>query len=213
VYAIIDIRNEDWSTLPSRKTEDPVPSLDILKELLARNANPDTPLTRALPGRSGMDSGDTSLNAGATALMRAARSGDTAVMRLLLEKGANPKLTTKDGNTALMFAAGVGYRDKNTRGSESEALEALKLTVNAGLDVKQVNTAGDTALHGAASRGADSIVEFLVDRGADLNLKNKRGFTPLDAAIGKGGNALPVPHDSTIALLRKLGALEGTDVK
>ena len=72
-----------------------------------------------LPGRSGMDSGDTTLAAGTTPLMRAARAGDAAVMRLLLEKGADPKLTTKDGNTALMFAAGVGYRDKNTRGTRA----------------------------------------------------------------------------------------------
>ncbi len=67
--------------------------------------------------------------------MRAARSGDAAVMRLLLEKGADPKLTPKDGNTALMFAAGVGYRDKNTRGTEAEALEAVKVALDAGLDL------------------------------------------------------------------------------
>ena len=82
-----------------------------------------TPLKRPLPGRSGMDSGDTVLNEGTTPLIRAARTGDAAVMRLLLDKGADPKLMTKDGNNALMIAAGVGYRDKNTRGTEAEALE------------------------------------------------------------------------------------------
>ena len=106
-------------------------------------------------------------------------------MRLLLEKGADPKLTTKDGNTALMFAAGVGYRDKNTRGSESDALEAVKIFVDAGLDLHQANTRGETALHGAADRGADTIVQFLVDHGAELNVKTKQGFTPLDVAMGK----------------------------
>ncbi len=94
--------------------------------LLDRDANLNAALTRALPGRSGMDSGDTTLGAGTTPLMRAARSGDAAVMRLLLAKGADPKLATRDGNNALMFAAGVGYRDKNTRGTEAEALEALR---------------------------------------------------------------------------------------
>ena len=93
----IDIRNEDWSTLPNRKTDDPLPSLEIVKALLERGANLDAPLKRPLPGRSGMDSGDTALGAGTTPLMRAARSGDAAVMRLLLAKGADPKLTTKTG--------------------------------------------------------------------------------------------------------------------
>ncbi len=214
LYAAIDIRNEDWSTLPNRKALDPMPSLEIVKQLLDRNANVNAALTTPLPGRSGMDSGDTALGPGTTPLMRAARAGDAAVMRLLLEKRADPMLTTKDGNTALMFAAGVGYRDKNTTGSESDALEALKVSIGAGLDIRQANTRGETALHGAASRGADTIVQFLVERGADLNAKTKQGFTPLDVAMGKSVvTQLPVPKESTVALLRKLGALEGRDVK
>jgi ankyrin repeat protein len=117
LYAAVDIRNEDYSALPSRKEDDPLPSLEIVKALLARGANPNVQLTKNLPGRSGMDSGDITLDEGTTPLMRAARAGDAPVMRALLEKGADPKLTTKEGNTALMFAAGVGYRDKNTRGT------------------------------------------------------------------------------------------------
>ncbi len=214
LYAIIDIRNEDYSALPNRKSEDPLPSLDIVQAVLARGANVNLALTANLPGRSGMDAGDTTLTAGTTPLMRAARAGDTAVTRLLLAKGADPKVTTKDGNTALMFAAGVGYRDKNTRGSEGDALETLKIFVEAGLDVRQVNTRGETALHGAADRGADTIVQFLVDRGAELNVKSKQGFTPLDVALGKSSIIqLPVPKPTTVALLKKLGALEAKDVK
>ena len=103
LYAAIDIRNQDYSAMPGRKEDDPMQSLDIVKALLARGANPNTPLTRNLPGRSGMDSGDTTLDEGTTPLMRAARAGDAVVMKVLLEKGANPKLATKEGNTALMF--------------------------------------------------------------------------------------------------------------
>jgi ankyrin repeat protein len=214
LYAIIDIRNEDWSTLPNRKALDEFPSLEIVQVLLDRDANLNAALTRALPGRSGMDTGDTTLGSGTTPLMRAARSGDAAVMRLLLAKGADPKLVTRDGNTALMFAAGVGYRDKNTRGTEAEALEALEVSIDAGLDLRQANTRGETALHGAANRGADTIVQFLLERGADLNAKTKQGFTPLDIAMGKAvANQLPVPKESTVALLRKLGGREGTVVK
>jgi ankyrin repeat protein len=214
VYALVDIRNEDYSALPNRRTEDPLPALELFKTLLDRGANVNAALTANLPGRSGMDSGDTTLSAGTTPLMRAARAGDTAVMTLLLERGADPKPTTKDGNTALMFAAGVGYRDKNTRGTERGALEAVKILVDAGLDLRQVNTRGETALHGAADRGADSVVQFLADHGAELNLKTKQGFTPLDVAMGKSSLIqLPVPKPTTVALLRKLGALEGQDVK
>ena len=76
----------------------------------------------------------------------------------------------------------------------------------------RTNTRGETALHGAADRGADTIVQFLVDRGAELNVKTKQGFTPLDVASGKASlNQLPVPKPTTVSLLQKLGGLEGKD--
>jgi ankyrin repeat protein len=214
LYAVIDIRNEDWSALPERKSDDPLPSMDLAKALLARGARPNTALTKNLPGRSGMDTGDITLTEGSTPFMRAARSGDAAMMRLLLENGADPKLNTKDGNNALLFAAGVGYRDKNTKGTESEALEALKIAVEAGLDIKQANSKGVTALHGAAERGANSIVQYLADHGAPMNVRDRQKWTPLDYALGRNSVAqLPIPHESTVALLQKLGALEGKDIK
>jgi ankyrin repeat protein len=106
-----------------------------------------------------------------------------------------------------MFAAGVGYRDKNTKGTEAEALEALKLCVDQGMDIDLKNSKGETALHGAASRGADTIVKYLVEKGAKLDAKTGRGFTPLDVAMGKDQFSLPVPHDSTVALIKQLGGL------
>jgi len=214
LYAIVDMRNEDYSALPNRKADDPLPSIDVLKSLLDRGANANATLTAFLPGRSGMDFGDTTLGVGTTPLMRAARAGDTAAIRMLLDKGADAALTTKDGNTAFMFAAGVGYRDKNTRGSEPSALESVKMLLATGADVRQKNAREETALHGAADRGADTIVQFLVDRGAELNVKSKQGFTPLDVAMGKSSLLqLPVPKPTTVALLKKLGALEAKDLK
>jgi len=113
-----------------------------------------------------------------------------------------------------MFAAGVGYRDKNTRGSESDALAAVKIFVEAGLDLTPVNARGETALHGAAERGADTVVSFLVEHGAALNVTTKQGFSPLDIAMGKASlGALPIPKPTTVSLLRKLGGLEAKDVK
>jgi ankyrin repeat protein len=208
LYAVVDIRNQDWSAMPTRKLEDTYPGTDLIKDVLARGAKVDAHLTKPLPGHSGMDSGDTTLDEGTTPLMRAARSGDAATMRILLEAGADPKLATKEGNTAPMFAAGVGYRDKFTTGTESEALEALKLCADRGMDLNEANSRGETALHGAATRGADTIIQYLAAHGAKLDAKTKRGFTPLDVAMGKDQFGLPVPHDSAVALLRKLGGVE-----
>lgn len=214
LYTAIDMRNQDYSALPAHTEDDPLPNLDLIKVLLARGANPNAQLTKALPGRSGMDAGDTTLGPGSTPFMRAARAGDSLAMHALLEYGADPALATKDGNTALQFAAGVGYRDKNTKGSESEALEAVKLTVGLGLDINRENDRGETALHGAASRGADTLVQYLADQGASLNAKTKQGLTPLDFAMGKNViTQLPVPHNSTVALIRKLGGVEGKEAK
>jgi ankyrin repeat protein len=78
------------------------------------------------------------------------------------------------------------------------------------LDINRENNRGETALHGAASRGADTLVQYLVDQGARLNAKTKQGLTPLDFAMGKNVVAqLPVPHDSTVVLIRQLGGIEG----
>ncbi len=210
LYAMIDIRNEDWTAMPNRTTDDPLPTIEVVKAIVDHGAKLEVPLTRPLTVRSGMDFGDTTLGDGATTMMRAARAGDHEVIRLLLAKGANATLTTKDGTNALMFAAGIGYRDKNTRGSESDALEAVKVMMAAGLDIKQTNNRGENALHGAALRGADTIVQFLIDQGTDVNATSKQGYTPLDVAMGKTiVLQLPVPQESTVALLKKLGGKEG----
>jgi ankyrin repeat protein len=210
LYAAVDMRNEDWSALPMRKGQDPLPSMDLIKAILAHGGKPNAALTHNLPGRSGMDYGDVALDEGTTPFMRAARSGDVATMRVLLAAGADPKLVTKDGNNALLFAAGIGYRDKQTQGTDAQALEALQLCMDQGLDLSQTNNKSETALHGAANRGSDLLVKFLVEHGAKLDAKSKPGFTPLDIALGKDSFGLPVPHDSTVALLRSLGGAEGT---
>jgi ankyrin repeat protein len=210
LYAAIDMRNEDYSALPSRKAEDPFPSIELIKLLLKHGANPNTALSKNLPGRSGMDSGDTGLAKGTTPLMRAARAGDGPVMELLLAAGADPKATTADGNNILLISAGVGYRDKNTFGEEPGALEAVQLSLRQGLDLNQKNTKGETALHGAAYRGADTIVAYLAAQGAKVDDRTKQGLTVLDYALGKAVfGQLPVPHDSTVELVRKLGGHEG----
>ncbi|HLI83212.1 MAG TPA: ankyrin repeat domain-containing protein [Bryobacteraceae bacterium] len=158
--------------------------------------------------------GDKTLAAGATAFVRAARSADVEVMKMLLAKGADPKLANKDGLNALMLAAGNGWADSH-KGSEAEALEAVKLCASLGLDVNAATDKGDTALHGAAHRGADSIAKFLAENGAKINARNKRGFTPLDIAMGKGGppGSAGEPHETTAALIKQLGGTPGQEIQ
>jgi len=96
---------------------------------------------------------------------------------------------------------------------EPEFVECLKLLVANGADVNAANDRGDTAMHGAAGRGADLIVQFLADHGAKLNVKNKQNRTPLDVALGVGGvsNTGGIAHQSTAALIRRLSSGPSAD--
>ncbi len=180
--------------------------LRTVKALLDHGADPNARTNRT-PGFGIKVKGHLGNITGGTPFLIAARANDLAVMRLLLEHGADPFIPTANGTTPLMMAAGVGHEPGITRSAELEAVEAVYLLVELGADVDAVNEAGDTALHGAAWRErADSIVQFLVDRGADMNARNHRNWTPLVIAEGihTGGNF--IKSDTTTALLRKLGA-------
>ena len=209
LYAAVDMRNEDWSSFPNRKLEDKYPSLDLIKGILAKGAKVDAKLTRPLPGRSGMDSGDTTLDEGTTPFMRAARSGDATTMRLLLEAGADLDTDHQRRHERaavrrwrrLSRQKHEGHRSRSARRHEGLSRSRYRYQPR---ELQRRNR-----VHGAASRGADTLVKYLVEHGAKLDSKTKRGFTPLDVALGKDQFALPVPHDSTVALIRSLGGPEG----
>jgi len=138
--------------------------------------------------------------------LRAALSGDITVMRLLLEKGADPNIATFAGTTALMAAAGVNWAENQTYTESKEALmDALKLCFEKGADVNAKNSMGITAVIGAANRGSDDMIEFLVQHGAKLDVKDNEGRTPL---VWAGGVFLatnpPEEKPSTMALIKKL---------
>jgi uncharacterized protein len=215
LYTAVEMHDVDWSPRPARPETDQHTSMDIIRWLVDHGVNVNAQLKGpAAIQKAAQDMGDKSLAAGATAFMRAARSADIELMKLLLAKGADPKLANKDGLTALMLASGNGWEDQ-IKGSEAQALEAVKLCTELGLDVNAATDKGETALHGAAHRGADSIVKYLVENGAKLDARNKRGFTPLDIAMGKGGppGASPTPHETTAALIKQLGGTSGEEIK
>jgi ankyrin repeat protein len=149
--------------------------------------------------------------AGATAFLFAAKSADVEVMRLLLAHGADPTINTEENITPLMAAAGIAWASNQDRASESQVLEAVKLMVDElGADVNAVSDLGETAMHAAAYRGANSVVQYLFDKGAKLDVVAIDGRTPLIVADGvEYGNSFAA-QPQTAALLRKLGAKEMT---
>jgi ankyrin repeat protein len=171
---------------------------------------------------------------GASPFWLAAKAGDVEAMRLLAANGADPRLATAQNVTPLMAAAGLGFWDGESPGTESDALEAVKLAIELGNDVNAVadfggppldaggmnlrtahpqnldhfvgdmRWSGSTALHGAALRGANSIVKFLVERGARLDIRNNAGFTPLVVAEGVFVANTVKTWEATAALIRQL---------
>ncbi len=144
---------------------------------------------------------------GATAFLTAAKVADVEAMRLLLQLGADPAINTGLNITPLMAAAGIAWASNQERASEAQVLDAVKLLVEEqGADVNVVADTGETAMHAAAYRGANSVVQYLFDKGATLDVVDKSGRTPLTVAGGvEYGNSFAAqPH--TAELLRKLGA-------
>jgi len=146
---------------------------------------------------------------GATALLFAAKAADVEVMRLLLEQGADPRINSDLNITPLMAAAGISWASNQDRASEAQVLEAVKLLVEEQhLEVNFANDLGETAMHAAAYRGANSVVQYLFDKGAKLDVMAKDGRTPLIVAEGvEYGNSFAA-QPQTAELLRALGAVE-----
>ena len=194
-------QSREWHSLSGLHGE---AKAGFVKTLLAYGANPNERITKN-PARFGFTLFNLEL-VGATPFFLAAMAGDVTVMRLLERAGADPSLATEENTTPLMVAAGIGRIVGESRITERDALEAAKLAVELGADVNATNKSGETALHGVALWGADTIVQFLADSHALLNVKNERGETPLMIAEGKGARvtAMNIFHKSTADLLRRL---------
>jgi len=208
LYVAIDMRNLEWSTRPAPPEQDKVDGLQMIQALLKHGANPNARLTKKIPlrGQPSFD-GRWANQIGATPFWRAAQSDDVTVMRLLLENKADASIASADHTTPLMVAAGVGWSDGQSHGSTADAPEAIQICLEHGADVNAVNDEGYAALHGASFRGAVSVVELLVAKGARMDIKNKEGRMPINMAegmhIGPGGW---VEHEDVVALFKRLMA-------
>jgi ankyrin repeat protein len=210
LYATVEIRNRDYGRNNEHEIDRPA-ALEVIRMLLDRGANVNARTKEVPPGRRFVTPlGDLSWVdfTGQTPFLRAALSGDISVMRLLLEKGADPNIATFAGTTPLMAAAGVNWMTGQTFTESKEAsMQAVQLCLDKGGDVNATNSMGVTAVIGAANRGSDDILEFLVKKGARLDVKDKEGRTPLVWAEGVflATNA-PEAKPSTMALIKRLMA-------
>src|SRR6185295_9703563 len=170
LYLATDNRNIENGDYPVRKGD--MDHLDYIKLLIDKGANvnarvKDSTETRTVFTNQWLDEN------GATAFLRASQSGDVTLMKLLLAHGADPKIATALGVTALQVAAGVGWVEGITyEWSEAQTLEAVKLLLDLGLDPNAQADTGRVALHGAAHKGSTAVVQVLVDHGAKLNIRD-----------------------------------------
>ena len=223
LYAAIDFNTMVKSNRPAPKVlENRLTGLDVARIALERGADVNAPLKRLPPYRAKLDRGnDTMLGGGTTAFLRAAKAGDLPAMKLLLANGADPTLApTRSRINPLMAAAGLGTAEQDTTGrskTQAQAIEAIQLLIDQGLDVNAQASDGQTALHGAAMQGFDDVIKFLVTKGARPDVADSDGFTPLDVALGKAGGfgfsgREGVVREGTAALLRELMAADGSGV-
>src|SRR5688572_25837243 len=204
---------------------------ETVKALLSTGANPDAQLTRGSPVRRfGSQWALPNNLAGATPLFIATMFLELDLMRTLLGAGASPSLALANGISPVFIAAGadvphearpsdvarLGINDSDVPEiprPEPDLLTATRLLLDAGAKVTEVNAAGDTPLHAAASAAQTSVIQLLVDRGAAIDVTNKAGQTPLALTLPREGRQQRPENAERAArakaaetLLRTLGA-------
>lgn len=182
----------------------------LIRALLDKGANPNAQISRYTVKNT-----DRMNLLGATPFLLAAASADPLAMKMLLDKGADPVLKTRDGTSPLMVAAGLARTKDRPKEDEKDALEAVRMTFELGNKPDDLTMDGMGAMHGAALTGANDVIRYLVEHGADLNIKTKIGQVPLSVAMGvypinipasEIRFALNATHPGTAELLLKLGA-------
>jgi ankyrin repeat protein len=212
LFWAVDRRNmETAPNFPWMVTTDPLP---LIRKLLDAGANPNA-IVNNTP-RARMREGSPRI-VYATAMMRAAWSGDLEVVKLLLAYGADPHILSRDNETTLEAAAGEGFINGYHRQKPvAERLELVKLLVQLGEDVNAADNYGITPLMVAANMGQVPIIKYLIDQGADLaahdlGKKNDGSFgssieplMPIDYAIGVGtfvpNNSITM-HEDAVKLM------------
>jgi ankyrin repeat protein len=214
LFWAVDRRNmETAPNFPWMVTADPMP---LIRKLLDAGADPNA-LVNNTP-RARMREGSPRI-VFATALMRAVFAADLELVTLLLERGADPTVVSRDGETMVAAASGLAFIHGYHRGRPpAERLLVVKRLVELGNDVNQADDYGITPLMAAANYGDVPIIQYLIDAGADLSAhdlgkKNDGQFgssneplMPIDYAIGVGTfvpNNAVIIHEDAVALMAK----------
>ena len=200
LHQVVRMRTLNIGQFPHPLQTGKLDSLDVARMLLDYGAEADARIKKSFT-----DGWRNPPGAGFTPFLMAAKGGDTKMMRLLAEYGADVKATDNGGANALMLAAGVGmFNNNEDSGTDADCLAALKVAFELGVgDINATNRNGDSALHGAVNRTSNDIIQFLVDHGAKLDVKNKRGATPIQMTVN-GVGAVSGERPEAEALLRKL---------
>ena len=203
LHGLVRTRNCERTALPCPVRFGPLDSLELAELLLARGADVNARMS-ADPPKNGTYDYTYMSHVGATPLFLAVKASDTAMTRLLLDHGADPAIGNDENTTPLLVAAGIGYIEGQIIASEERAFEAVRMLVERGEDVNTTNDKNETALHGAAYRGANSIALYLIDHGARLDIEDELGRMPVTIADGVVAGPYFRAHDETAALLREL---------
>jgi len=214
LYAAIDAEYAPHSWAPAALTiNEQATLLELVRDLLDHGANPNAKLVKKLWYRPTSHGREWIRPEGSTAFWRAAMADDVDAMRLLVERGADPTIASDDGDTPVMMAAGVGWIPGNfsqTAPDPNAWLNSVKYCIEElHLEIDTQDKLGYTALHGASWRANHNVITYLVQKGARLDLANKRGEYVSDMANGvevNPGGDLPLEKPETVALLVKLGA-------
>ena len=208
LYATVDMEYAPVSWAPNPLTDqERVRHIELMKALLDAGADPNARLEDKLWFRPTSHDQLWIDTAGSTAFWRAAQATDVPAMRLLVAAGADPTISTADGTTPLMVAAGIGFNGNFSQTAADAWREAVEYCLELGLDLKAADAEGYTALHGAAYRGDNELVKFLVSTGASLDARTARGWSVTDMANAPSlRSSVPLAHPDTVALLKELGA-------
>ena len=219
LYRVVDLQWAPKSFYPQPNAkQEKVGYLQLMKALLAKGANPNARLTRQLWYTGYGFELEGVEPAGATPFWRASEVADLEAMRLLVAAGADPNMPTLEGVTPLLVAAGDGFHGNDAITVPAGRMPAVKFLVEeckadvnaidqkAGdsTSVLHTNTRTYTPLHGAAARGDNAMILYLVSKGARVDLVGRNGVTVADAANGPRERIQPFPE--TVELLVRLGA-------